>query len=133
MAMNAIRTTERDLMCNALVDALDVGSTDATGDVELRTAITGGGMLGANLPFPTATAFGVSISGVATRTAGTMEDVSADNSVTVLFCTFRDRDNNIIWEGNVGTSGTDIVFNTNVFTAGDLITITTMTVTMPAA
>jgi len=133
MAMNAIKVAERNTMCDALVDALDAGSTDATGDVILSTAAAGGGTVGAILPFPTATAFGAASAGVATRTVGTMEDTSADNAATVTFCAFRDRDNVIVWEGTVGTSGTDIVFNTNIFAAGDLITITTMTVTMPAA
>ena len=127
--MNNISATARSAMCDALVDLLDGGTTDASGDIQIYTA--GFASLLAELTF-SATAFGSASSGVATAAAIT-DDSAANNTGTAAVCRFRNRDNTVIWEGTVSTSGADINLNTVSITVNDVVSITSMTVTMPAS
>ena len=129
MAINAIQTALRDTLCNAFVDAIDGGA--GAGTIALRTASGGGGTLLATLTF-TDPAFGASSSGVATASAIT-DDTSADAAGTATFLLVATSTPATMFEGTVATSGADINFNTNVFAAGDTISVTSMTITMPAA
>lgn len=126
MAMNNISTAARDAMCDALVDSVDTGGT---GTIEIHTAAFA--TLLATLTF-SATAFGASSSGTATAAAIT-DDSSADATGTAAVCRIKDGAAATVWEGTVGTAGADINFNTTSFTAGDAVSITSMTVTVPAS
>lgn len=129
MAINNIATTVRNAMCDAFVDAIDVGTTDASGDLQVRTS--GGTTLLAELTF-SATAFGAASSGAATANAIT-DDSSADASGTAAVMRIRNRDNTTVAEGTVGTSGADLNLNTVSITAGDRVSVTSATITMPAS
>ncbi len=131
MAMNNIATASRNSMCDALVDDVDVGSTDASGDIQVYTAAFA--TLLAELAYSAPPAFGAAAAGVATANA-IADDTSADNSGTAAVCRIRDRDNATVWEGTVTATagGGDIEFNTITFTSGDTVSITAQTVTMPA-
>lgn len=123
-----VPTATRNAMCNAMVDLLDVGSGQATGDLRFYTAAFA--TLLATLLFSNP-AFGNAATGVATASAITA-DSSADASGTAAVCRFRDRDAATVLEGTVGTSGADINFNTVTWTAGDNISVSSLTLTVPA-
>jgi hypothetical protein len=123
-----VPTASRNAMCNALVDLLDVGSGQSTGDLRFYTASFA--TLLATLLFSNP-AFGNSATGTATASAITA-DSSADASGTAAVWRARDRDGTTVLEGTCGTSGQDINFNTVTWTAGDNISVSSLTITVPA-
>lgn len=129
MAINNISTTVRNNMCDAFVDAIDVGTTDPTGDVRIYTAAFAAILAEMTFSNP---AFGAASSGVATANAIT-DDTSADNSGTAAVGRFRDRNNATVAEFTVGTSSADLILNTVSITAGDRVSITSATITQPAS
>jgi len=118
----------RNTLANAAVDAIDVGSTDASGDIQIATSSAFSTIL-ATLLF-SATAFGAASAGVATANAITA-DTNAANSGTAANFRFRDRDNNEVLRGTVSATGGggDIQLSSVGITAGDTISITSMTYT----
>lgn len=128
MAMSGIQTTLRNNMCNALVDGLDVGSGDATGDFLVYTSAFG--TLLATLLFSNP-AFGNSSSGTATASAITSG--TAGNSGTAAACRNRDRDNATCWDMTAGQGTGDYNMNNSSITSGDSVACTSYTVTQPAA
>ena len=127
MAINAIATTLRTTLADAFVDAIDDGA--GAGLIGLHTAAFA--VLLATLTF-TDPAFGAAAAGVATASAIT-GDSSADATGTAVVFRITTSDPTTMFEGTVGAGSGDIDFNTNVFTAGDSVDITSMTITMPAA
>lgn len=127
MAMNNIATTERNTMCDGLVDAIDAGA--GAGLIEIFTAAFGTKL--ATLTF-TDPAFGAASAGVATASAIT-DDSSADDTGTAAVLRVTSSTPTTVFEGTVGTSGADLNLNTVSITSGDTVSITSMTVTMPAA
>jgi hypothetical protein len=123
-----VPTASRNAMCNALVDLLDIGSGQASGDLQFHTAAFA--TLLATLLFSNP-AFGNAATGVATANAITA-DSSADASGTAAVWRARDRDAATVLEGTAGTSGADINFNTVTWTAGDNISVSSLTITVPA-
>jgi hypothetical protein len=130
MAINTISNAARTAMCDAFVDLLDVGATDAGGDCKIWT--TAFGTLLAEPEFG-ATAFGAATNGVATVNTVTA-DPSAVAGGTAAVCRFHDRANLAIAEGTVTAGGAgDLDLNTLTITALDVVDITGGTITMPAA
>lgn len=127
MAINNIATGVRNSMCDAFVDAIDAGV--GAGTLKIYTAAFG--TLLATLTFSDP-AFGAAAAGTATASAITA-DASADNSGTAAVFRIADSGATTVCEGTVGTSGADINFNTVSWTAGDNISVSSMTVTMPAS
>lgn len=127
MAMNNISTAARDAMCDGLVDQVDTGG--GTSHIRIYTAAFA--TLLAELDF-SATAFGASSGGTATANSITAE-ASAPDTGTAAVCRIVDKNGTTVWEGTVGTAGADINLNTTSITAGDSVTITAMTVTVPAS
>lgn len=129
MALNSITTTVRNAMCDALVDAIDTGSTDAGGDLLIYTAAFG--TLLASLLFGDP-AFGNAATGTATANIIT-DDSSADDTGTAAVLRIQDQDNTQVIDGSVGTSGQDLNLNTTSITSGDVVSVTSATITMPAS
>lgn len=129
MAMNNISTAARNGAADGIVDQVDTGSSDATGDIQIYTAAFA--TLLAELTFSNP-AFGAAATGVATASA-IANDSSANDTGTAAVCRIRDRDNNTVWEGTVSTSGADLNLNTVSITSGDIVAISSMTVTQPAS
>ena len=127
MAINNIATSVRDAMCDAFVDAIDGGGGD--GLWEIHSAA-----FAAKLGTCTfsSTAFGSSSSGTATA-ASITEDSSADATGTAAVMRVTTSTPATLYEGTVGTSGADLNLNTVSITSGDTISITSATITMPAA
>lgn len=131
MAINNIANSVRTSMCDAFVDAIDGGT--GAGIIQIFT--TGFGSELAKLTFSDP-AFGAASNGVATASAIT-DDSSAVGGVAAVFRVSTTNDGvtplTTLYEGTVGTSGADINFNTTTFSGGDAVSITSMTITMPAS
>ena len=122
-----LSTAARNAAANAIVDLVDGGTTDANGDLVIMTS---GEVEVATLAFANP-AFGAASSGVATANAITA-DSSATGGTAAIFVV-QDRDNTEIWRGSVGTpgSGADLELQSVVIGAGDSVTVTAFTMTMP--
>lgn len=126
----------RSAACDAVVDKIDEGAgagtlTIRTGSAPAATTDADSGTLLATLTF-TDPAFGAASTGVATAAAIT-SDSSIDATGTAAHFRIKDSDGEVHIQGTVGTSGTDIVFNTASFVAGGICAVTSMTITMPAS
>lgn len=134
-----ISTAAQNAMCDALVDLIDAG-TDGLLKIFAGTQPANPNTVHAETILATltfsSTAFGASSSGTATAAAITA-DSSADATGTAAW--FRIGDSTLsdtsagIMDGEIGTSGSDINFNSVAFTSGSEVSITSLTVTMPAS
>ncbi|MEM6988914.1 MAG: hypothetical protein AAF721_00410 [Myxococcota bacterium] len=131
MAFSNIRTSARNAQCNGFVDDIDVGTTDTGGDLQIRTA--GGTTLLGECEFSNP-AFGAAAGGVATANA-ISDDASADATGTAATIRIVDRDNATVCDGTctATSGGGDLELNTVSITASDVISITSGTITAPAA
>ena len=119
-------TTLRNTLADAAVDSLDVGSTDATGDIQFATsadAVLGTGTL-------TNPAFGASAGG--TATAAAIGDTTIGTAGTIAKAFFRNRNNSEQFRCAVATSASDINLSSLVVAIGDIVRITALTYSAPA-
>jgi hypothetical protein len=123
-----IPTAARNAMCDALVDLVDGGTTDTTGDLVIMTS---GDVEVATLSWTATPAFGASSAGVATMNA-INDDTSATGGTAALH-KFQDRDNVEIFRGNVATSGGDLNLSSLAIGATDTVSVSAYTVTVPAS
>jgi len=121
-------TTMRDVLTNAVVDAIDAGTTDTTGDLVLMTS---GDVTVASLSWTATPAFGASSTGVATM--NTINDDTNAIGGTIALFKFVDRDNTEVFRGTVTTTsgGGDIELSSLTIGAGDTVSITSATYTAP--
>lgn len=129
--------------CDAFVDACDLGTTDpnatltiysGTPPANVDAALSGNTVL-AELEMSNP-AFGaaVDINPGARATANAItSDSSANATGTATFFRILDRNNTPRIQGTVGTSGSDLNFNSVAFSSGATVSITSLTVTMPEA
>lgn len=127
MAINNIATDVRNDIVDAVTAQIDAGAAGGT----LAIYTSAFGTLLATLTFST-TSFGAASSGTATA-ASITSDSSADATGTAAVFRVADSDTNTVFEGTVGTSGADLNLNTVSITSGDTVSITSMTLTMPAS
>lgn len=133
-----IRNAQALVMCDALVDSIDAGAGAGTIPIFTGTAPTNcedadTGTLLATLTFSDP-AFGPAADAApgATATANAItSDVSADAAGTAGYFRFKDSDLVVRCQGECGTSGADLNFNTVVIAAGAEVAITAYTVTVP--
>lgn len=124
--MATLTTGARDAACNAIVDLIDVGTTDANGDLQFQTA---GAVAVATLQFANP-AFGASATGVAALGAAMTSDTNAAGGTTTQ-AVFRNRDNAAVLTATVAVSGSDISLSSTTIGAGDTVSVSALTVTMP--
>lgn len=123
--MPTLETAARDAACNAIVDLIDAGSGAGTlqfetsGDVEVAT-----------LTF-SATSFGAASAGVATANAITSDTNAAGG--TIAKASAYDSNSNKVVELTVGTSGADINVSSLTIGAGDTVSVSSLTITVPAS
>ncbi len=122
--MPVLATSARNAACNAIVDLIDAGS--AAGALVFRSAASAEV---ATLAFSDP-AFGNASTGVATA-AAIASDTSATGGTTDR-ATFEDSDTNVVLTASVGTSGEDINLSSVIIGAGDTVSISSLTVTVPA-
>lgn len=137
MANLRIVAATRNAMLDKLVEKMDLGAGPATlkvysgtQPVNADTALSGNTLL-ATLTFsdPSAPA---AAAGVITFSA-ISEDVSADAAATATFARIQDSNGNVVFDGDVGTSGALITLNRTDFAVGGPVRITSFTITMPAS
>lgn len=139
MANFIISTAARNAMCDALVDLIDAGTDGLlkifAGTQPANPGTTHAETILATLTFST-TAFGAASSGTATANAIT-SDTSIDNTGTAAW--FRIGDSTLtntsagIMDGDVGTSGADLNFNSVAFSSGAECAISSLTITVNAS
>lgn len=125
-----LTTAARNAACDAIVDLLDGGSGDATGDIAFSTSAPAT-LAVCNLA---ATAFGSASSGVATAGTIAQGTVSgSSNPSTIALALFRNKANTEIFRCAVGTSGSDINLSSVSVNDSDTIDVTSLTFTVPAS
>lgn len=115
-------TTIRDGLCNYVVDAIDGGTTDTTGDLVIMASADAEV---ATLSWTATPAFGASSSGTATM--NTINDDTSATGGTAIAFKFQNRDNTEIFRGSVSTSGADLNLSSTTIGAGDTVSITSFT------
>lgn len=124
-----LTTAARNAACDAIVDLLDGGSGDATGDIAFSTSAPAT-LCVCNLA---ATAFGSASTGTATAgTIATGTVSGSSNPSTVALALFRNKANTEIFRCAVGTSGSDINLSSVSVNDSDTIDVTALTFTVPA-
>jgi len=118
----------RSGIADYVVDQLDTGSADATGDLRF---LTSGDVEVARLNFSNP-AFGAAASGVATASA-ISSDTNATGGTIAKFAA-RNRDNTNIFLGSVTATGGggDITLSSVAIGAGDTVAVSSLTYTAPA-
>lgn len=125
-----LTTAARNAACDAIVDLIDAGT--GAGTIELKSAAStvAGTSEVATLTFSDP-AFGAASSGVATASAIT-DDTNATGGTAGFFTMF-DSDANAVLQGTVATSGADLNMSSVSIGAGDTVSISSLTITMPAS
>jgi hypothetical protein len=123
--MPTLETAARNAACNAIVDLIDAGSGAGTlvfetsADAEVAT-----------LTFSDP-AFGNAATGTATAGAITSDTSAAGG--TIAQASAYDSDDNKVIEFTCGTSGADINLSSLSITAGDTVSCSSLTITVPAS
>jgi hypothetical protein len=130
-----ISNLARSAAADAVVDLIDAGASAGTllirtGSAPTNTTDADSGTLLATLTFSDP-AFGAASSGVATASAIT-SDTSIDADGTAAHFRIKDSNAVVIAQGTVGTSGSDINFNSVTFVTGGTAAISSLTYTQPA-
>jgi hypothetical protein len=126
-----LETVARNAACNAVVDLCDAGS--GAGKLQIKTSAgtsTFDNGRVATLTFSDP-AFGNASTGVATASAITSDTNAAAGTAAKAY--FYDSDNTPILSCAVGTSGSDINLSSVSIGSGDTVSISSLTVTMPAS
>lgn len=120
---------------NAMVDAITAlansgklriysGTKPATAD----TALSGNTLL-AELTM-NATAFGAAVAGVATANAITGDSTADATGTATFFRLFQSNGTTVLWDGEVGTSGSDLNINSTAIQAGAAVSVSAFTFTL---
>jgi hypothetical protein len=117
-------TAIRNSLADLVVDAIDVGTTDAQGDLVIMTS---GDVEVATINL-SATSFGAASSGTATMADVPLSDTNATGGTAALFM-FQDRDNNEVVRGSVTATGGggDLQLSSTTIGATDTVTINSFT------
>jgi hypothetical protein len=120
----------RDLMVNALGDAVDVGVTEAGGKLVIETVADAEISLHrfADPAFDTAPA---TATGIITLQSTPIDDTSAVAGTADQFSIYNRNDLKIL-EGGVAVTGEDLDLSSLVVGGGDTVSLTSFTITMPA-
>lgn len=123
--------------CNAMVDLVDAGSSAGfvriyTGSqpTDSDTAETGTLLVTITLQDPAFGAAADATPGGRATMAGTPSGTAVATGTAGYFRVY-DSDENHLWDGDAGTSGTDMVLDSASITSGQTVTINSFTHTQP--
>jgi len=139
MSWLRLATASQNAACDAVVDLIDAGTGAGTieiyDDTAAPPASANDAVPATSVKLGTLTfydpAFGAAVDGVATAGLIT-SDTSADADGTASWARIKDSGGNVIFDCDVGTTGTVIVLNTVNIVIGATISITAGSVTMPS-
>lgn len=117
-------TSVRNSIADHVVDKVDSGTTDSQGDFVISDG--GSTLVTINLQDP---AFGSASSGTANLQGS--PSATASSSGTADQFTVQDKDNSAVFNGTVGTSGSDLNMSTTSIQSGETIQITSFSYTAP--
>lgn len=121
-----LETATRNYLANAIDDLVNTGAgtsnlkLETSGDVEVATI---------NFQNP---AFGAAATGVITLAGVPLQDASATGG-TVAQGSIYNRNGDKVSESPAGTSGTEIIMSSLTVVAGEVVTLTSLTITVPAS
>lgn len=132
-----ISSAARTGMCDLLVDLLDAGA--GAGTIKVYTGSQPAGpdtAIGAQTLLATFTladpAFGAAATGAAALDASPVLSTSGVAAGTAAWARAADSDGNAVFDGSVGTSGTDFIVNTTTVSVGLTLEMSAGTITVPA-
>jgi hypothetical protein len=124
-----LTTAARNAAADAIVDLIDAGASAGTIELKSAASTVAGTNEVATLTFSDP-AFGAAASGTATASPIT-DDTNATGGTASHFTIF-DSDSNAVLQGAVSTSGADLNLSSVTIGAGDTVSISSFTMTMPA-
>lgn len=116
----------RNAAADAIADLVDVGATDLNGDLRIFTI----GDAEVAILAMTDPAFGAAAAGVCTASAIT--DDTAATGGTADYFTLQDRANAEVIRGDVATSGAELNLSSVAIGASDTVSVSALTLTVPA-
>lgn len=129
----SITAAAANAVADAVVDLVDAGAAagklkiyDGTAPADAGTALSGNTLL-AELAMSDP-AFGAAANGVATANTIT-DDSSADATGTATFFRVTDSNDVVIFQGEVGTSGSDLNLDSTSISAGVTVSVSSLTYT----
>ena len=124
-----LSTSARNVLCDAIVDEVDIGA--GAGTIEFYTASFATLLSDITFNEP---AFTASVAGVCSADVDpALQDTSANNTGTVEAFRILNGESQPLLSGTVSASGGDINFNTTSINLADSVSITSLTVTVPAS
>lgn len=131
MTTFTLTTDGRNAACDGFVDRLDTGA-GSTPALVIATASSAADLVSISLTG--ATAFGAAATGVATMTASSPTGTATAGGTAARFrLDTQDTTPVKLAHGDVGTTATTLDISNTTIATSDTITITAMTVTMPAS
>lgn len=130
MAITLIAATQ-NAACDAIVDLVDGGAGAGTLEIKSAASTTAGTSEVATLTFASP-AFGNASAGTASLASAMTNDTNATGGTASDYTVF-DSNGTAIWQGKVATSGSDLNLSSTTIGAGDTVSISTFTLTVPAS
>lgn len=114
----------RNTLCDTVVDAVDDGSTDSQGDLVILEGSTE--LVEIELEDP---AFGDASGGTADLNGSPQGTVTADGDADTF--EFRDKDNDLVFDGEVAESGSDLNISSTSLSVDDKVEISSFSYSAP--
>jgi len=117
-------TAIRNGLADLVVDAIDAGTADPSGDIEIATDGTFATVI-STIDFDTPPAFGAAAGGTASANGTPLEDSSAVGGGTAANFRTRDRDDGEVFRGTVTATagGGDMELSSTTISNGDAVRI----------
>jgi len=128
-----LTTNARNAACNGIVDLVDAGAGAGTIEIKTAASTVAGTSEAATLTFADP-AFGNAATGVASLASAMTDDTAATGGTASDYTVF-DSNGAAVWQGSVTATagGGDLELSSVTIGAGDTVSISTFTLTVPAS